>query len=441
MKKAEKKQSFPVFTKKMKRTHTILMPNMLPTHFKLIRGVLGDCGYKTELLDTCGQRIVEQGLKFVHNDMCYPALLVIGQFISALQSGRYDLERTALLITQTGGGCRASNYIHMLRKALVHAGFGQIPVISLNLSGLEKNSSLKLSLPLLRKIVVGLAYGDMLMLLANQARPYEVEPGKTDALVDRWVKILASEFSRGDGVKLRDVRKNMYRLAVEFSKLELRRVPKVRVGVVGEIYIKYSKLGNNDLEGFLAQENCEVFVPGILNFLAFKVDNRREDVRLYGGKFLKSWLVSAILHYFAQLEKSIESAVSRNTDFFAPHSFSHIKESVRGVIGYGNKMGEGWLLTAEMLELAKNGFENIVCVQPFGCLPNHICGKGMFAKIKRAVPQANIVAVDYDPGASRVNQENRIKLMLAMAKPPRTAFASAKEECKATGDAAVKVPG
>lgn len=404
------------FTKEMKKNYTVLIPMMLPIHFELLKNVFNHEGYHMVLLTSDGPNIVQEGLKYVHNDTCYPALLVIGQFIDALNSGKYDLDRTALIITQTGGGCRASNYIHLLRKALRKAGYGDIPVISLNPSGLEKNPGFKLTLTLIRKLLACLVYGDALMLLQNQVRPYEVNPGESQALVDRWVKTLSDQISAGEGKSIKELKANVEAIVKDFSEILVSRVPKVKVGVVGEIYIKYSRLGNNNLEAFLASQDCEVNVPGLMGFMLFKCDNRLEDIKLYGGSKAKYALVNFLMNYLLKTEQILIDAVKPYPQFTPPGSYLHVKELVKGVIGYGNKMGEGWLLTGEMLELIESGYPNIVCTQPFGCLPNHICGKGMIRKIKSLHEDANIVPIDYDPSATKVNQENRIKLMLSVAK-------------------------
>lgn len=403
-----------MFTKEMKKDYTILAPMMAPIHFNLIINVFKHYGYKAELLDTDGPEIAQTGLKYVHNDTCYPALLVIGQLINALESGKYDVNKTALMITQTGGGCRASNYIHLLRKALVSAGFPQVPVISLNLSGLEKNDGFSLTTPMLRRIIAGLVYGDLLMLLNNQIKPYEVNKGESSLLVTDWTNTLTKQFSKGKGYKINQLKNNLDAICKDFSKIQMNKTPKVKVGVVGEIYVKYARLGNNDLEAFLESQDCEVHIPGIMGFALFKVDNRLEDIKLYGGSKIKYRIIKILMNYLTRMETLMIEATTKY-NFMPPSEYQHLKTLVDGVIGYGSKMGEGWLLTAEMLDLAEIGFENIVCTQPFGCLPNHINGKGAVRKIKSINEKANIVSIDYDPGAPRVNQENRIKLMLAVA--------------------------
>jgi predicted nucleotide-binding protein (sugar kinase/HSP70/actin superfamily) len=405
-----------LFTKEMKQEFTILAPNMLPTHFKLFKMAFALHGYKVVPLETTGREIVNEGLKNVHNDTCYPALLVIGQLIHALKSGEYDLDKTALLITQTGGGCRASNYIHLLRKALKKSGFENIPVVSLNLSGMEKNPGFKLTFGLIKKLVYSIVYGDLLMLLANQVRPYEMEAGAADRLVDRWVNVLSEEYKEAKNVTYRRVKENMPRILQDFADIPVHKTEKIKVGIVGEIYVKFAPLGNNNLEAFLHGEDVEVVVPGLMDFVIFKVDNRYVDPEIYGGGKLKHLIAGWFERYLMGWQDDMIAAIREFPQFDPPSRFNRIKELVKDYVGYGNKMGEGWLLTGEMLELVHSGTPNIVCTQPFGCLPNHVAGKGMMRKIKEKNPAANIVAIDYDPGATAINQENRIKLMIANAK-------------------------
>ena len=405
-----------LFTKEMKNDYTLLIPQMLPVHFAMLEHCLQLQGFHCETLTTNHRGIVDTGLKYVHNDTCYPALLVIGQFIEALKSGRYDQDKTALLITQTGGGCRASNYIHLLRRALKKAGLEQVPVVSLNLSGLEKNPGFKFSIKLIRQFIYAIMYGDIIMLLSNQCRPYEVQEGETDALAKSWEQRLVREFQLPGKLSYKEMVKYFDLVVADFAKIPRQGEPKVRVGIVGEIYIKYSPLGNNNLEDFLLSEGAEPVVPGLIDFLIFKIYNRDVDVDLYGGAMLKKAVVGIFQRYVEKCQKAMIDAVKKSSDFRAPNPFSSIKELAKDYLGAGNKMGEGWLLTGEMLELIHDGTSNIVCAQPFGCLPNHVVGKGMVRKLKDDYPESNIVAIDYDPGATKINQENRIKLMLANAK-------------------------
>ncbi len=404
------------FTKDM-MDYTILAPNMLEIHFNLLINIFGQYGYKAELLKNDGRTVVDEGLKYVHNDTCYPALLVIGQLIDALNSGKYNPDKTALLITQSGGGCRASNYIHLLRKALKKAGYPQVPVISLNLSGLEKNSGFKIRLSMALKMLSAVIYGDLIMLLKNQIEPYEVNKGDAAKLTQKWIDELSAEMQRGKGYSFFEIKKTLPKITESFSKIPLdKSISKTKVGVVGEIYVKYSPLANNHLEEFLFGQDCEVMVPGLLGFINFKVDNRLEDIKLYGGNPFKKIAMRFAMWYLSKIEKNLLDAAKAYGDFNVPAPYAHIKEICTKIIGPGCKMGEGWLLTAEMMELIESGYGNIVCAQPFGCLPNHIVGKGMIRKLKEMYPQSNIVPIDYDPGATKVNQENRIKLMLAIAK-------------------------
>ena len=404
-----------LFTEEMKKEYTLLMPQMLPVHFAMMARLLETEGYKVEMLTTSGKSIVEAGQKYVHNDTCYPALLVIGQLIDAIQSGKYDVHKVGLLITQTGGGCRASNYIHLLRKALKKAGLEFVPVVSVNLSGLEKNPGFKLTLPFIRKAVFAMMYGDIIVQTSNQVRPYEVNLGRTDEVIENCMRRLLDGMNQGKGLSYESMKENFKWIVQAFRDIPVQGEPKVRVGVVGEIYIKYSPLGNNNLEQFLLSEGAEPVVPGLTDFIIFKINNREVDVDLYGGKWVKKKVCQIFEDYVKKCQRAMIEAMSAG-GFRAPGTFDDLRRLIHGYLGEGNKMGEGWLLTAEMLELIHSGTPNIVCTQPFGCLPNHIVGKGMIRKLKDDYPFSNIVAIDYDPGATKINQENRIKLMLANAR-------------------------
>ena len=404
-----------VFTKEMARDYTILIPTMLPMHFKIIAQIFSTYGYKTELLENIGQNVVDSGLKYVHNDTCYPALLVIGQFIDALESGKYDTHKVALMLTQTGGGCRASNYIALLRKALIKAGYGYIPVISLNFSGLENSPGFKLTLPILHRMVYGVFYGDLLMLLRNQCRPYEKNIGDTEKLCEKWTAKLVEEM-KDKGVKYSRVKKNYKAIVEDFRNIPRTSEKRVKVGIVGEIFVKFSPLGNNNLENFLVEEGAEVSMPGLVDFCLYCAYNGVMDHKLYGTGAVKARIWKMAFDFVVKKQNDLIRAVKDNSDFTPPTPIDHTKSLIDGYVGLGTKMGEGWLLPAEMLELIDSGVKNIVCAQPFGCLPNHIVGKGMMKPIKERNPDVNIVAIDYDPGASAVNQQNRIKLMLANAR-------------------------
>ena len=404
------------FTREMKRDYTILIPNMLPVHLKLVRDVFQLHGYRMVLLQNEGPSVVETGLKYVHNDTCYPALLCIGQFIDALQSGQYDVHKTALIITQTGGGCRASNYIFLLRKALAKAGLGFVPVISLNPVGLEKNSGFKLTLTLLLQSMMMILYADVLMCLKNQVEPYENEKGACAALVDAWADRLTEQFRRNPRAAALRFKGNVAKIAKDFEAVPWTSAEKIQVGIVGEIYVKYSDMANNHLERFLLDQGCQVNVPGLMGFLLNALDHSIDDVDLYGGNKVRQFGFKQVMRYVDHVEKTISKAIRGNSRFNPPTPYKTTRKELGDVLGVGCKMGEGWLLTAEMCELIDSGVPNIVCVQPFGCLPNHIAGKGTIRALREKYPKANIVPIDYEPGATRVNQENRLKLMLAVAR-------------------------
>jgi len=408
------------FTKEMREDYTILIPNMSPIHFDLMIEAAKLNGYKVLLLNNSGPQVIQEGLKYVHNDMCYPALLVIGQMIDFIKSGKIDVDKCAVAISQTGGGCRASNYYYLLKKALERAGYPQIPVISLNLKGMNSNPGLKLTPKLLLQVISGLIYGDLLMVLSHQVRPYEINKGDTDAVVKKWSDHLKECYRANKGFFWSYLDRNLAQISDDLATIPVDRKTKhVKVGVVGEIYMKYAPLGNNNLEKFLEDEGCEVMMPPLFGFVLYGVSNGIRDYEFYGGRlrheyhFVATKLIMPLLKRF---EKKIEKAIRRHPEFAVPASIDELEEMGKTIIHTGCKMGEGWLLTAEMLELIKKGYGNIVCTQPFGCLPNHIVAKGMVRPIKELYPDSNIVPIDYDPSATRVNQENRIKLMLAVAK-------------------------
>lgn len=401
------------FTKEMKDTHTILVPMMLPIHFNIIAGILQQYGYKVELLTNTDRAVIDDGLKNIHNDICYPALLIIGQMINALQSGKYDINKTAVMISQTGGGCRASNYIHMYRKALKNCGLEHVPVISINMSGLEKNSGFKLTVPIILKAAVALIYGDLIMCVSNQCKPYEKVKGETQGKIDAWVEKLKNLSNHKDFFNRKKITNE---ILADFASIDRTDEKKVRVGIVGEIFMKYSPFGNNYLEDFLIKEGAEPVLSGVMDFMLYCFHNKQIDAELYNMKDMSTLPAKWLVKYVCHLQKDIISQIKSHGVFTPPTAFDHLITLGDDYINKGVKMGEGWLLTSEMIELIESGVENIVATQPFGCLPNHIVAKGMVRKIKDKYPDANIVAIDYDPSATSVNQENRLKLMLANAK-------------------------
>jgi predicted nucleotide-binding protein (sugar kinase/HSP70/actin superfamily) len=409
-------KSFVPFTKEMKDTYTILVPNMLPMHFKLIIRIMETYGYHIELLQTEGPVIAETGLKYTHNDTCYPATLVIGQMMDALLSGKYDTHKTALIMFQTGGGCRASNYISLIRKALKKADMDYVPVISFSLAGLENHPGFRLSLTMLHKMMYAVLYGDLLMSLVNQVRPYETIAGEAEALAATWTDRLGEELGTARTIRYGHIVETYREIVRSFAHIPVQKREVPLVGIVGEIFVKYSPLANNNLERFLIGEGAEVVVPGLYDFCLYCVYNALVDYRTYHKHALKAAVIRPVYRLLTKKRDDMNEALRESRVFRPLSSFDAVIDHADSLINLAVKMGEGWLLTAEMLELAESGCENIVCTQPFGCLPNHICGKGMMKPIKALCPNVNIVAIDYDAGASRVNQENRLKLMLANAK-------------------------
>lgn len=403
---------YPKWKPEYKDTYKILVPDMLPWHFAIIEQVLRLEGYDIEILKNDTRAVIDEGLKHVHNDTCYPCLCVVGQYIDALKSGKYDVNHTAVLISQSGGGCRASNYIPLIRKAL-RAEFPNVPVLSLNFSGLEKDSSFPIGLKLLLKLAYAIFYGDTLMWCYNQTKPYEKEEGAADTVRDVVMDMIIEAYKAGNYSKYKKINRQ---IIAAFASVERTQEQKIKVGIVGEIYVKYSYLGNNHLEQFLLSEGCEPVVPALMDFVLYCIVNNINDGTLYGKKgifYTVNKLLYRVLH---GMQKNIIKDFGRDGNFEPIHDFEHLRHCADKVINQGVKMGEGWLIPAEMAALAETGTENIVCAQPFGCLPNHIAGKGVIRTLKNLYQNENIVAVDYDPSATRVNQENRIKLMLATAR-------------------------
>ena len=411
-KTADYTEEYPKFTPEMKDAYTILVPDMLPYHFDIIRHIVGKRGYRMEVLKNDSRAVIDEGLKHVHNDTCYPALCVIGQYLDALKSGKYDVNRTAVMITQSGGGCRASNYIPLIRKAL-KAEFPQVPVMSLNFSGLEKGNGIEMNISLLIELAFGIFYGDTLMTLYNQCKPYEANEGDTDKARTECFKTIESAFN---GKSFRKYKKIIRGMIARFKRVERRDEKKVKVGIVGEIYVKYSPLGNSHLEEFLLSEGCEPVVPALMDFVLYCIVNNFNDTKFYGRTKKLGFIYWLVYKFAYHIQKGIIKVFKNDGTFEPPHDFEHLRRCADKVINQGVKMGEGWLIPAERAALAETGTDNIVCAQPFGCLPNHIAGKGAVRALKNMYKDENIVPIDYDPSATRVNQENRIKLMLATAK-------------------------
>ncbi len=402
-----------VFTEEMKETYTILAPQMSPIHFDLLEPALRSGGYKVEVLPNDNRRSIDVGLQYVNNDACFPSLMVVGQIMDALLSGKYDLNKVAVMITQTGGGCRATNYIGFIRRALEKAGMSQIPVVSLSASGLEKNPGLKITPKLLIKAMQALVYGDVFMRVLYRTRPYERIPGSANALHHKWRDICSKSLEKGSWS---EYKRNLRGIIREFDNLELdETVKKPRVGVVGEILVKFLPSANNYLVELLEAEGAEAVVPDLLDFFLYSAFNSNFKADFLGKKRSSARISNLVIWALEQLRNPAKKELARSKRFAPPVHIKKLASYADPVVSIGNQTGEGWFLTGEMLELIHSGVKNIVCTQPFACLPNHIVGKGVIKELRRQHPEANIVAVDYDPGASEVNQLNRIKLMLSTA--------------------------
>ena len=400
------------FTKEMKKDYTILVPQMSPIHFDLLTPAFRHCGYHVEILPEMGKQAVDTGLKYVNNDACYPSLIVVGQIMTALTSGKYDLNKTAVIISQTGGGCRATNYIGFIRRALEKNGYGQIPVISLSVQGIEKNEGFKFTPALLVRALQGVIYGDLFMRVLYRVRPYEKVKGSANHLHEVWKKRCIKSLEKA---RYGEFKKNIRGIIHDFDKLPITDEKKPRVGIVGEILVKFLPDANNHLVELLEEEGAEAVMPDLLDFMFYSFYNSNFKAE-YLGKSAKAaklcnMAISALEAYRGFLRKELE----RSDRFTAPPHIKELAEYAKPIVSLGNQTGEGWFLTGEMVELIKQGAPNIVCTQPFACLPNHVVGKGVIKELRRKYPESNIVAIDYDPGASEVNQINRIKLMLATA--------------------------
>ncbi len=402
-----------IFTEEMKETYTILAPQMSPIHFDLLEPALRSGGYKVVVLPNDNRRSIDVGLQYVNNDACFPSLMVVGQIMDALLSGKYDLNKVAVMITQTGGGCRATNYIGFIRRALEKAGMSQIPVISLSASGLEKNPGLKITPKLLITAMQSLVYGDVFMRVLYRTRPYEMTPGSANALHSKWRNICIKSLENGSWTEFK---RNLRGIIREFDNLPLdETVIKPRVGIVGEILVKFLPSANNYLVELLEAEGAEAVVPDLLDFFMYSAYNSNFKAQYLGKKKASARIGNLVIWSLEQLRRTAKRELARSNRFTPPVPIKKLAQYAEPVVSIGNQTGEGWFLTGEMLELIHSGVKNIVCAQPFACLPNHIVGKGVIKELRRQHPEANIVAVDYDPGASEVNQLNRIKLMLATA--------------------------
>ena len=403
------------FTKEMRKDYTILIPQMSPVHFEFIEKAVSSCGYNVKLLRECTPNTVETGLKYVNNDACYPSILTTGQMIEALQSGEYDLNKTALVMSQTGGGCRATNYIGFIRKALKDAGFAQVPVISFNVVGMEKNPGFKISPEMIEKLLKAVIYGDLLQKMLTKNRAYEINKGETERLYNVWMEKCKSILTKR-GTKA--FKQSIYDIVNDFEKIELdTSIKKPKVGIVGEVLIKYHPFGNNFVANVLENEGAEVVLPDFMGFIKFIATHKITFNELLKTDKTKAAIFKLSIKLMDIFEKDLRIALSNSKKgYMQPCNIWELEEKVKSVLSIGNQTGEGWFLTAEMIEYIEHGIPNIVCVQPFACLPNHVVGKGVIKTIREKYPNANISPVDYDPGASEANQTNRIKLLMTVAK-------------------------
>ncbi len=402
-----------VFTEEMKKTHTILAPQMSPVHFQFLKTGFEVAGYNAVVLPSVDKSAIDEGLRYVHNDACYPAIIVVGQLMKALSSGEYDLDNTSVIITQTGGGCRATNYIAFIKKALRDAGMEHVPILSLNASGLEKHPGFKVTLPMLDKLMMGLTYGDLFMRLLYRVRPYEKVPGSANSLYGQWVA-RCQESLRSGGRK--EFKENIYNIVADFDNFEIHEdLIKPRVGVVGEILVKFHPTANNNIVELLEAEGAEAVVPDLTDFLFYSAFDSKIKYKQLSGSFKNMVSGQISIKFMEHYRKDMKKALAKSRRFTPPRSIEEIAKFAEKHLSLAHQTGEGWFLTGEMVELIHSGIHNIVCLQPFACLPNHITGKGMIRELRRSYPLANIAPIDYDPGASEVNQLNRIKLMLSVA--------------------------
>ena len=404
------------FTKEMRDDkYTILMPQMIPIHFELFEAGMNACGYRIKLLRDCTQHTVETGLRYVNNDACYPSILTTGQFIEALQSGDYDLNKTAIIMSQTGGGCRATNYVGFIRKALKDAGFGQVPIISFNVVGMEKATGFKITIPMAITLIKCIYYGDLLQKLLLHNRAYEVNKGESQATYEKWMNNCKKLVTKSTP---RQFTKSLYEIVQDFEKIELKgEKTKPKVGIVGEVLIKYHPFGNNEVIKVLENEGVEVISPDFMGFIKFIATHKITNNTLLNRDKGLSRIFRVAIDFIEMIEKDVTKALKTSKkDYLLPVSIFELEPKVKDILSIGNQTGEGWFLTAEMIEYIEHGIPNIVCVQPFACLPNHVVGKGVIKTIREKYPYANISPIDYDPGASETNQTNRIKLLTTVAK-------------------------
>ncbi|MDR2457441.1 MAG: acyl-CoA dehydratase activase-related protein [Clostridiales Family XIII bacterium] len=400
------------FTKEMKKDYTLIMPQLAPYHFHILEAAISSLGYNVVLLPDVNKNAIEEGLRYINNDACYPTIVALGQIISFLKSGKVDLDKAAIFMSQTGGGCRASNYIALLRKALSELGLSHIPVVSVSVAGLEKNEGFKFNYAFIKRAVISLILGDVLMQVTQKMRPYELNSGETDALCEKWTMEIKENMSH---FSLRKMYKFIKDIVFEFDSIEITNEKKTRVGIVGEILVKYHPTANNNIVGLIEKEGGEAVTPSIIDFFLYGMINKEFNLRELSGGFFIMLLSKIGIRLIEGIRNPVRKILAKSKNFEPPAHIRKVAKKASQILSIGNQCGEGWLLTGEMVELIDSGVLNIVCLQPFACLPNHITGKGMLKSLREYNKKANIVPIDYDSGASEVNQINRIKLMMANA--------------------------
>lgn len=404
----------------MKKTYTVLIPSMLDFHFPLLKYAFLSGGFKSEILDADVsareyQKIVNTGLEFSHGDICFPANLIIGQFISALRSGRYDTCRTALLLPQAGGGCRACNYIHLLRKALIKSGFEYVPVISLNVSGVERHPGFSITPVMLLTAQAAIYYGDLLMYLYNKILPYERASGETERLLKFWIKTLGQKLSKKKWITPKKMCEVFFLVAQSFSKIKTVKRSVRKICIAGELYIKFCALGNNGLERLLRKQNAEIVMGGFVNYMMYLIDSCTLTDRIYGKISLSGLGAKPLIKYMSYIQNKMNDALIQ-FGFEKMTSYKELKSDCSFAASFGEVMGDGWLISAEVTGALRKNADGAVIAVPFGCLVSHTCARGIIRDLRNTFPEKSIQAIDFDSGLSRINQQNRINMILNFCK-------------------------
>lgn len=389
----------------MKKKITLLIPAMLDFHFPLLQYAFCSGNYNAVILDY-SENIAETGLKYSHNDLCYPVILIIGQMITALKSGKYDINETAFMIPQAGDACRGSNYIFMIRKAMKRAGFGSVPVISLNFKGLEDANRLKINIGMIRRGLAAVMYGDILMILCNQIKAYEENPGETDALCNKWINTLKNGIIGGELLSVRAIKRTFEKISSEFAKIKQKKNRKPIIGIAGELYVKYCRLGNQNICGFLLKEHCGCYINGFSWYLLYYLDTHLAENNSVLGMAYK-----VVMSYLENIQKEMTSCIQKH-GFICADAFSIFKERSSEYVSFGCNIADGWLIGGEIVNMYKSGIRKIACVQPFGCMPNHVFGKGIYSSLQRRLDGIMISSFDYDSGSAGVNADNRIRMLI-----------------------------